>query len=131
MLLFTIEGVVQMGDKKGSMLGYPTANIPCDTSIESGIYAGEVVWKGIAYPAAIYKEGGKNVVEAHLLDFSGTLYGERMTLRAYYKVRDVKTFSKKEDLIAAIAKDIINVKNYLELIRFPHPLLSEEGLGEV
>src|SRR3989344_4477263 len=87
-ILFKADGIVLEGNKKGSELGFPTANIPCDNSIPAGIYAGEVIWKGIAYPAAIYKDEAKNFVEAHLLDFSGNLYGETITIMAEQKIRD-------------------------------------------
>ncbi len=104
--LFRVEGVVQQGDREGSKLGFPTANIRTAQSVPSGIYAGEVMWKGTVYPAAIYKENGKNVVEAHLIDFSGELYGERLIVVAYKKIRDGEKFAKQEDLVAAITKDI-------------------------
>ena len=113
MILFEVEGIVQKGDGKGKKLGFPTANIPCADSVPSGIYAGEVVWKGISYPAAIYKEEGKGVVEAHLLNFSGNLYGETLKVIARAKVRDVKKFSNEQELIAAISQDIENIRNLL------------------
>jgi len=109
-ILFKVEGIVQQGDKKGKKLGFPTANLSCHDSIPGGIYAGEVVWRNTRYPAALYKEDGKNVVEAHLLDFSGDLYGEKLTVFAYQKVRDVRIFAEREELIAAISKDIADIK---------------------
>ncbi len=115
-ILFKVEGVVQEGNKKGKKLGFPTANIFCDDSIPSGIYAGEVVWNETVHPAAIYKEDGKNAVEAHLLDFSGDLYGEKLTVLAYQKVRDAKIFSKREKLIAAISKDISDIKKLCQAV---------------
>ena len=113
-VLFKAEGVVLEGKKKGGMLGFPTANIPADGSIYAGIYAGEVIWKGTVYPAAIYKDGAKNIIEAHLLDFSENLYGETITIIAYQKIRDSKFFSKKEELIMAIAKDVEDIKKCLQ-----------------
>ncbi len=108
--LFTIAGAVQKGNGKGNTMGFPTANLSCDSTLPSGIYAGEAVWNAAAYPAALYKGNEKPVIEAHLLDFSGNLYGEKLTLRAYQRIRDVKTFHKKEDLVAAIARDISEIK---------------------
>lgn len=113
---FKVEGVVQRGDKKGKELGFPTANLSCDSSIPSGIYAGEVVWKGTVYLAALYKEDRKNAVEAHLLDFSGDLYGEKLTVLAYQKMRDVKIFPKKEELIAAISQDIADIRKLCQAV---------------
>ena len=109
-ILFKVEGIVLEGKKKGSGLGFPTANLSCDRSIPGGIYVGEVIWKGIAYPAAIYKKDTKNIIEAHLLDFSDNLYGETITIIAEQKVRDSRIFSNREELIEAIAKDIEDIR---------------------
>jgi riboflavin kinase/FMN adenylyltransferase len=108
--LFEISGAVVEGKKKATALGYPTANIVCESDVPGGIYAGDVTWKGISYPAAIYKEDRKNIIEAHLLDFSGNLYGEALTFRAFQKIREVKTFASQEGLVAAIAHDIETIK---------------------
>ena len=110
--LFRVEGVVQRGDREGSKLGFPTANIRMAQSVPSGIYAGEAMWKGTIYPAAIYKEDGRDVVEAHLIDFSGELYGERLTVVAYKKIRDVKKFASRGKLAAAIARDVKKIKRW-------------------
>jgi FAD synthase len=106
MNLFSVEGIVQKGAGKGAQLGFPTANIPCAGEVPSGIYAGEVMRKEKSYPAAIYKEDGKNIIEAHLLDFSGNLYGETIQVVAHKKIRDTKKFASEQELVAAIQKDI-------------------------
>ena len=108
--LFEVSGVVVKGDCKATALGYPTANIGCEDTIPGGIYAGNVLWNGNTYPAAVYKENGKGIVEAHLLNFSGSLYGETITLRAFQKVRDGKAFPSQEELVVAIADDIATIK---------------------
>ena len=109
-VLFIIEGVVQKGNGDANGLGFPTANLFCTNSIPSGIYAGEAIWKGNTYPAALYKEDSKNFLEAHLLDFSGDLYGEKMAFFAHQKIRNVKIFPTREELIAAISQDIADIK---------------------
>jgi riboflavin kinase/FMN adenylyltransferase len=109
-IFFEVSGIVLKGKKKASAFGYPTANIACENDIPGGIYVGDVTWKGVSYSAAIYKEDGKNIIEAHLLDFSGNLYGEALTFRAFQKIRDVKIFSNQADLVAAIARDIETIK---------------------
>ncbi|MGC9599040.1 MAG: riboflavin kinase [Minisyncoccia bacterium] len=118
--LFKIEGAVQRGDREGSKLGFPTANIGTAQSVPSGIYAGEATWKGTVYPAAIYKEDGRNVVEAHLIDFSGELYGEQLIVVAYKKIREVKKFKNTEELIAAITSDVKKIKQWWFLSRDLH-----------
>lgn len=111
-LLFEISGVVVAGQKKAAPLGYPTANIPCSerADIPSGIFAGEAILNGTAYPAALYKEDGRDVVEAHLLDLSRDLYGETLTLRGRHKVRDPRKFTDRTALAAAIADDIATIR---------------------
>lgn len=109
-VLFEISGMVLEGRKKGKELGFPTANLSCDNSIPDGIYAGEVIWRKVSYPAAIYKDDTKDVVEAHLLDFSGNLYGETIAIIAYQKIRDGRFFPNREELIAAIAKDVADIR---------------------
>ncbi len=109
-ILFFVEGVVKRGDRVARELGFPTVNIACDPSLPGGIYAGRVDWRGRSYCAAIYREDGKGVVEAYLIDFNGELYGERLMLRAYEKIRDVQHFDSKEDLIAAIKRDVEHIK---------------------
>jgi FAD synthase len=109
-IIFRADGEVIKGDKKGSELGFPTANIPCEDGVPSGIFAGEVVWDGASHPAAIYKSGSKNIVEAHLLDFSGNLYGETIVVNAKHKIRDDKNFDDDKKLAAAITKDMEEIK---------------------
>jgi riboflavin kinase/FMN adenylyltransferase len=108
--LFTVEGVTQRGTQKSTKLGYPSANIPCPGSLPGGIYAGEVLWEGVAHPAAVYKEERKGMLEAHILDFSGDLYGEKLIVIAREKVRGVKKFPNDRELAAAIAQDIADVR---------------------
>ncbi len=109
-IIFKASGIVERGKKHAGGMGFPTVNIPCPNDTPLGIFAGEMDWKGILYPAAIYRDAHRNVAEAHVLDFSQDLYGETITLIAREKVRDVKTFKSKKGLIAAIRKDIEDVR---------------------
>lgn len=109
-IIFKAEGIVLEGNKKGNKLGFPTANLFCTDSVPGGIYAGEVIWKGIAYPAAIYKSNAKDIIEAYLLDFSDNLYGEAITIIGHHKVRESCAFPNKEELIAAISKDVEDIR---------------------
>ena len=112
--IFIVIGKGQEGKKEGRALGFPTANLTCPPAVPPGIYAGEAAWKNAVYPAALYKEEGRNVIEAHFLDFSGNLYGELVTLAAYKKVRAPAKFADTETLMVAIANDIIMVKKCLQ-----------------
>ena len=111
--IFIVIGKVQEGRKQGRVLGFPTANLFCPPSVPPGIYAGEAAWGNKVYPAALYKENKKDIIEAHLLDFSGELYGELLTLAAYKKVREPAVFKSNEELIAAISDDIKKIRECL------------------
>ena len=91
--LHEVRGLVSHGDHRGRELGFPTANVavPGDILLPAdGIYAG---WferaDGAVHPAAIslgrrptfYEQAHASLLEAHLLDFDGDLYGEHVRVR--------------------------------------------------
>jgi riboflavin kinase/FMN adenylyltransferase len=111
-----VEGLVVRGDMRGgSELGFPTANlrteryaaIPAD-----GVYAGRLVWRGPARPAAISVgtnptfEGRERRVEAYVLDFDGDLYGEQVGLDFHARLRGMERYGNIDDLIAQIKQDV-------------------------
>ena len=112
--LFTVEGVVGTGEGKGRLLGFPTANIPAPDFVPNGIFAGEVLWNNATYPAALFKDQHKKILEAYLLDFSGELYGEKITVIGYQKIRGVKRFASDEELMNAITQDIGDIRSCLQ-----------------
>jgi riboflavin kinase/FMN adenylyltransferase len=110
-----IEGLVVEGEKRGSAIGFPTANlaVPADLSIPSrGVYAARAEIGGKIYKAAV-NIGNKPTfhvdypicVEAHLVDFNGNLYGHQVRLFFLHKIRDEKKFNGAEELMAQIARD--------------------------
>ncbi len=112
-VFFEVTGVVVRGKGEGRALGFPTANVPCLPTLPGGIYRGEVLRGKTMYPAAIYKEENKEIVEAHLLDFTADIYGETLTITAHEKIRDVAAFTTRDGLIVAIQKDIAYIKKCL------------------
>ncbi len=115
--LFTVKGVVELGKGRGVELGFPTVNIPCEEWVPNGIFAGYVLWRNRAYPAAIFKDHRKDILEAYLLDFSGDLYEEKITIIGYQKIRGVKRFKNDEELMSAITQDIQDVKESLKTLQ--------------
>src|SRR5690606_15677908 len=83
----TVAGIVASGDQRGRQLGFPTANIPlgADDQLADGVYAGWYLRPdGARHPAAVsvgrrasFYDAGVRLLEAHLIDFDGDLYGER------------------------------------------------------
>ena len=120
---FELRGEVIEGDRRGRELGIPTANlvIPPHMSIPvNGIYAAWAEVDGQAHPAAVnigvrptFGEG-ELVTEAHLLDFSGDLYGKEMRLRFVEdRIRPELPYSSVKALMAQVKEDIEDVRRIL------------------
>ena len=108
----TIIGVVEVGKKHGAELGFPTANIPLDNADLSGIYVGRVLVGDDSYNAALYADPPRGVLEAHLLDFTGDLYGKMITIEIGEKVRDKKQFKDDAEARETIKDDIARIREY-------------------
>jgi len=100
------EGKVVHGQEEGRKLGFPTANIEFAGEIEEGVYAGWAIVDGKKYKAGIVYRKGTNILEAHILDFSGDLYGKKIELEVGKKIREIIRFKNNEELIVQIKKDI-------------------------
>ncbi len=114
-----VRGVVERNDRRGgSQLGYPTANVAVPPGVQLpalGIYAGWYVRPGGAtLPAAISlgwrptftRSTDRPLLEAHVLDFDGDLYGEAAAVRFAVRLRDEERFETVEALIAQIDLDV-------------------------
>jgi riboflavin kinase/FMN adenylyltransferase len=106
-----LDGVVVQGDRRGKELGFPTANlsVPDDLLVPpDGVYAGA----GRDRPAAVsigtnpHFGGAERRVEAYLLDFDDDLYGERLVVELWERLRDQARFESEAELVAAIADDV-------------------------
>jgi riboflavin kinase / FMN adenylyltransferase len=109
---FLFEGVVVPGDKRGRGLGMPTANlVPDDAYVTPGhgVYAG---WAN-GHPTAInvgvrptFETGRGLLVEAHLLDFDGDLYGQTLRIAFLERLRGEKRFDSVDELVAQMQRDV-------------------------
>jgi len=108
---FELDGTVVAGDQRGGTLGYPTANIAMDPHLlcpRYGIYAGEA----LAHRAAVsigtnpHYGGTERRIEPYLLDFDGDLYGKRLVVELWARLRDEEVFESEEALVAQIARDV-------------------------
>jgi riboflavin kinase/FMN adenylyltransferase len=110
-------GIVLSGEKTGTKLGFPTANIAIEDPNVTGIYAAKATVEGKTYMAGVYANQRRKILEAHLFDFSEDLYGKEITITLFEKVRDDKKFADfagAEELSKTIALDIQKVKEYFE-----------------
>jgi riboflavin kinase / FMN adenylyltransferase len=106
-----IEGVVVAGDQRGGTLGYPTANLAVDPNLlvpRFGIYAGAAEgWRAaISIGTNPHYGGDERRVEAFLLDFEGDLYGRRLVLELWARLRDERAFGSEAELVEQIARDV-------------------------
>ena len=108
---FELDGVVVAGDQRGGTLGYPTANLRLEPDLacpQYGIYAGF----GLGHRAAIsigtnpHYGGSERRIEPYLLDFDGDLYGKRLVVELWERLRDEAVFESEAALVAQIAADV-------------------------
>jgi riboflavin kinase / FMN adenylyltransferase len=106
-----VEGTVVSGDQRGGTLGFPTANIAVEPGLlvpAHGIYAGAA--DGYRAAASIgvnpHYGGTERRIEAFLLDFEGDLYGRRLRLELWERLRDERAFASEEELVRQIAADV-------------------------
>jgi riboflavin kinase/FMN adenylyltransferase len=110
-----LEGVVVLGDQRGGTLGFPTANlaVPADLLVPAyGIYAGASAGQRAAVSIGTnpHYGGQERRVEAYLLDFEGDLYGERLVVELWERLRDERAFASEAELIAAIDDDVARTR---------------------
>jgi len=106
-----LDGVVVAGDQRGGTLGFPTANLALDPYLlvpRHGIYAGATLGHRAAISIGTNPHyGGEELrIEPYLLDFEGDLYGERLVVELWERLRDERAFPSEEALLAQIADDV-------------------------
>jgi riboflavin kinase/FMN adenylyltransferase len=106
-----VEGTVVSGDARGGTLGFPTANlaVPGDLLVPAyGIYAGRAGDHRAAISIGVnpHYGGEERRVEAFLLDFEGDLYGERLVLELWQRLREERAFASEQELIDQIGRDV-------------------------
>jgi riboflavin kinase/FMN adenylyltransferase len=106
-----VEGTVVSGDARGGTLGYPTANlaVPAELVVPAyGIYAGSAGDHRAAISIGVnpHYGGEERRVEAFLLDFEGDVYGRRVVLELWRRLRDERAFASEQELIDQIGRDV-------------------------
>src|SRR5215467_957601 len=112
-----ITSVVEFGDQRGRLLGFPTANLHPSTphGWRHGVYAAIArAEAGIWWPAAVnvgtrptFTDGRAKVsIEVHLLGFDGDLYGQALTVRFLARLRDEVRFESIDALVAQLHRDV-------------------------
>ncbi len=117
---YSLAGKIVEGGQLGRKIGFPTANLHVAGLIlpPNGVYAahaqvGEKIFRAavnIGFRPTLKSSAPQLHVEAHLLDFSGELYGKEMDLTFVEKLRDEQKFSSLEALKEQIAQDIAQAR---------------------
>ena len=122
---YEVRGSVEHGDERGRTWGFPTANVAVPEEIllpADGIYAG---WyerpSGERVPAAIslgrrptvYDAQPYRLLEVHLLDWEGDLYGEEAKVRFVARLRAEQKFDSVDDLLAQMHRDCDEARSLL------------------
>jgi riboflavin kinase/FMN adenylyltransferase len=118
---YTLNCVVRLGDGQGHVLGFPTVNLtvpPGKLVPPAGVYAAVAHHGGRDYRAAVSigdkptYGGSESVVEVHLLGFDRSIYGEMVSVRAWRFLREQQWFASKDELAAAIRRDVAMVESH-------------------
>lgn len=113
---YSFSGTIIPGDKRGRLLGYPTANIMLDDNDKLlpglGIYAAEVIIDNQEFPGLLsigkrptFYDNGKIVPEVYIYNFDKNIYDKTITVNVLEKIRKEEKFSSPEELINQMNKD--------------------------
>ena len=123
---FQARGPVVQGDQRGRLLGFPTANVEVPNSVclpADGVYAGWYLRRdGERHPCAInlgrrptfYEHADHSLLEAHLLDFDGDLYGEHARVEFTHFLRSERKFDGIDALVAQLKHDVEQARGLLD-----------------
>jgi riboflavin kinase/FMN adenylyltransferase len=111
---YELHGEVIKGYQRGREIGVPTANLSCAEQLvpDDAVYAGRCTVDGITFPAAVsigtlptFGECNRQI-EAHLIGFSGDLYGRTLTVELLDWLREQRKYAGIDELKKQIARDI-------------------------
>jgi riboflavin kinase / FMN adenylyltransferase len=111
-----VDGLVVSGDARGGTLGFPTANLAVDRALlvpPYGIYAGAARDHRAAVSIGTnpHYGGDERRIEAFLIDFVGDLYGQRLVVELWKRLRDEQVFDSEQALIDQIHVDVIATRD--------------------
>jgi len=140
-----VRGRVQPGDRRGRTIGFPTANLPLlqQPGIDAGTFSQlqDGVWVAIVqidpehggpeHIAAVsvgrrptfYGRNGERLLEAHLLDFSGDLYGRTISVKMLARLRRHRGFRGTSQLVTRLERDVRMAREWIQDITARQPEL--------
>jgi riboflavin kinase / FMN adenylyltransferase len=120
-----VRGRVQMGDRRGRELGFPTANVAVPSRVclpSDGIYAGTFLGPDeVERTAAIslgrrptfYEHADMSLLEAFVLDFDGDLYDQEVKVRFVERLRGEERFDSAEALVEQMQRDVEDTRRLI------------------
>ena len=122
---YSISGIVVKGFQNGRLLGFPTANLEIDFTSKlipkDGVYAikvkrtkGQEIFAMLNIGNRPTLKTGRSI-EAHLLDFNESIYGEKLKIEFFCKLRDENKFESKEKLIEQLKLDENKTRQYFDI----------------
>ena len=130
-----VEGRVQPGDRRGRELGFPTANVHSPDAVRlDGVYAAilqvDPTADGESYVAAVsvghratyYGRDGLRLLEAHLLDFDGDLYGRHVRIEVHDRLRLQQKYADDRALAHQLRVDVEDTRSWASAHGWDHLL---------
>jgi riboflavin kinase/FMN adenylyltransferase len=116
--LMELKGRVAHGDKRGRVLGFPTANLNGQVPLAYGVYASQTriegddkVWPSVtSYGTRPTFDGADQRVETHILDFQGDIYGREIEVTLLAFIRPELRFTSVDALITAMQGDVTQAR---------------------
>jgi riboflavin kinase/FMN adenylyltransferase len=119
-----LTGKVIVGARRGQRLGFPTANLETDEHLivpANGVYAVRAHWDNVNHAAVVnigqrptFEQNSERVLEAHILGFSGDLYGKELRVEFVERLRPELRFDSGDALIAQMKMDVAQTRRLLD-----------------
>ncbi|PRY11201.1 riboflavin kinase [Kineococcus rhizosphaerae] len=137
-----IEGVVEHGDERGRLLGFPTANVAVPPhALKDGVWAGTVLLDpgpdgtpGTLHVAAVsvghrptyYGKDGERLLEANLLDYDGDLYGRTLRIDLHVRLRPQRRCTGSTELVELLRRDVQDTRRWARDTGLGHLLTGRD-----
>lgn len=113
-----LNGKVLRGKRRGTELGFPTANLSYSSSIEDGIYLSIVTLDGTKYPSLTFIgapetfDETEKTAEVYILSFTKDIYDQEISVELLEKIRENKKFDSLDALVKQMKDDTMIAQSY-------------------
>jgi riboflavin kinase/FMN adenylyltransferase len=124
-----VVGRVVTGDQRGRTIGFPTANVevlPGTAMPPLGVYAafadGRAAAVNVGFRPTFYGRAASLLIEVHVLDFDGDLYGREMSITFLQRIRGERRFEDVSALVSQLEHDVDRVRALIDAQKVPTPI---------